>query len=118
MSKIIGIDLGTTYSAVGFVRDGVPAILPNGAERIIPSMVGLTPNNALVVGTPARNQYVLYPENTVKSIKRSMGEAHGACSRCTNSTQGKSSRWPFSQAVRKRAGMTSGFLVLLQLACR
>lgn len=73
MSKIIGIDLGTTYSAAGFVRDGVPAILPNGAERIIPSMVGLTPNKALVVGTPARNQYVLYPENTVKSIKRSMG---------------------------------------------
>jgi molecular chaperone DnaK len=73
MSKIIGIDLGTTYSAVGLVRDGVPAILPNDAERIIPSMVGLTPNQALVVGTPARNQYVLYPENTVKSIKRSMG---------------------------------------------
>ncbi len=73
MSKIIGIDLGTTYSAVGFVREGLPAILPNGAERIIPSVVGLTPNAALVVGTPARNQYVLYPENTFKSIKRSMG---------------------------------------------
>ncbi len=75
MSKIIGIDLGTTYSAAGFVRDGLPAILTNGAEHIIPSMVGLTPNDALVVGTPARNQYVLYPENTIRSIKRSMGTA-------------------------------------------
>ena len=73
MSKIIGIDLGTTFSAVGTVRDGVPIVLPNGTERIIPSVVGLTPDNALIVGTPARNQYVLYPERTVKSIKRSMG---------------------------------------------
>ena len=73
MSKIIGIDLGTTFSAVGTVRDGVPIVLPNGAERIIPSVVGITPDSALIVGTPARNQYVLYPERTVKSIKRSMG---------------------------------------------
>ena len=73
MSKIIGIDLGTTFSAVGSVKDGVPIVLPNGAERIVPSVVGLTPDNALIVGTPARNQYVLYPERTVKSIKRSMG---------------------------------------------
>ena len=80
MSKIIGIDLGTTFSAVGFVRDGLPIILPNprgaagsGGERIVPSVVGLTPDNTLVVGTPARNQYVLYPERTVRSIKRSMG---------------------------------------------
>ena len=73
MSKIIGIDLGTTFSAVGSVKDGVPIVLANGAERIVPSVVGLTPDNALIVGTPARNQYVLYPERTVKSIKRSMG---------------------------------------------
>ncbi len=73
MNRIIGIDLGTTFSAVGSVKDGVPLVLPNGAERIVPSVVGLTPDNALIVGTPARNQYVLYPERTVKSIKRSMG---------------------------------------------
>jgi molecular chaperone DnaK len=73
MSKIIGIDLGTTFSAVGFVQNGLPTILPNGSERIVPSIVGLTPAKALVVGTPARNQYVLYPENTVRSIKRMMG---------------------------------------------
>ena len=73
MNPIIGIDLGTTFSAVGYVRGGAPAILPNGAERIVPSVVGFTPTGALIVGTPARNQYVLYPENTVRSIKRKMG---------------------------------------------
>ena len=73
MNSIIGIDLGTTFSAVGYVRKGAPVILPNGAERIVPSVVGLTPAGALVVGSPARNQYVLYPENTVRSIKRKMG---------------------------------------------
>ena len=72
MSRIIGIDLGTTFSAVGYVREGKPVILPNGAERIVPSVVGFTPAGTLVVGTPARNQYVVYPENTVRSIKRKM----------------------------------------------
>ena len=73
MSPIIGIDLGTTFSAVGYVRRGQPGILPNVAERIVPSVVGFTPAGQLVVGSPARNQYVLYPELTVRSIKRKMG---------------------------------------------
>jgi molecular chaperone DnaK len=73
MNKIIGIDLGTTFSAVGFVRKGKPTILPNVHERIVPSVVGFSPDGNLLVGTPARNQYVLYPENTIKSIKRKMG---------------------------------------------
>ncbi|MBI4787025.1 MAG: Hsp70 family protein [Chloroflexi bacterium] len=71
--QIIGIDLGTTFSAVGFVSEGKPRILPSGAERIVPSVVGFSPQGALLVGTPARNQYVLYPEQTVRSIKRKMG---------------------------------------------
>jgi molecular chaperone DnaK len=70
---IVGIDLGTTYSAVALVQGGVPRILPQGDERIMPSMVGLTPQGGLLVGTPARNQYTLYPERTVRSIKRKMG---------------------------------------------
>ena len=74
MSVIVGIDLGTTFSATALVRDGVPEILPHGDERIMPSVVGLTPDGALLVGTPARNQYVVYPEQTVRSIKRSMGQ--------------------------------------------
>ncbi len=73
MSKIIGIDLGTTNSAVAFTRDGVPQILPHGDERIIPSVVGYGSNGRWLIGTPARNQYVLAPENTVRSIKRQMG---------------------------------------------
>ncbi|NTW97351.1 MAG: Hsp70 family protein [Oscillochloris sp.] len=73
MSLIIGIDLGTTFSAVALVHDGVPAIVPSGDERIIPSVVGLAPDGGLLVGTPARNQYVLYPERTIRSIKRQMG---------------------------------------------
>ncbi len=71
--KIIGIDLGTTYSAVGYVSTGKPRILPNGGERIVPSVVGFSPQGTLLVGTPARNQYILYPERTVRSIKRKMG---------------------------------------------
>jgi molecular chaperone DnaK len=74
MSLIIGIDLGTTYSATALVREGVPQIVPHGDERIVPSMVGFTPEGTLLVGTPAYNQYIPYPELTVRSIKRQMGQ--------------------------------------------
>jgi molecular chaperone DnaK len=74
MSLIIGIDLGTTYSAAALVRDGIPQIIPHGDERIMPSVVGVNPQGALLIGTPARNQYILYPERTVRSIKRKMGQ--------------------------------------------
>jgi molecular chaperone DnaK len=70
---VIGIDLGTTFSAVSTVYDSVPVILPTESERIIPSVVGLSPDGEWLVGTPALNQYVLYPERTVRSVKRLMG---------------------------------------------
>ena len=70
---IIGIDLGTTFSGVSVVQDGRPAILPNKQERIMPSVVGLSPKGEWLVGTPALNQWVLVPEATVRSIKRDMG---------------------------------------------
>jgi molecular chaperone DnaK len=73
MPTIIGIDLGTTYSAVAAVRNGIPQILALGDERIMPSIVGLSPDGVLLVGTPARNQYAAHPERTIRSIKRSMG---------------------------------------------
>ena len=74
MSKIVGIDLGTTNSGVSIVLNGAPVMLPNGSERIIPSVVGYsTINKSWLVGTPARNQFVLDPDNTVRSIKRKMG---------------------------------------------
>jgi len=70
---VIGIDLGTTFSAVSTVYDKTPVILPNGPEHIIPSVVGLSPEGEWLVGTPALNQYVLYPEYTARSVKRLMG---------------------------------------------
>lgn len=74
MGAIVGIDLGTTFSAVAYIRDGVPQILTYGDERIMPSVIGLSPDGTLLVGTPARNQYILYPERTIRSIKRKMGQ--------------------------------------------
>ena len=74
MTQSVGIDLGTTYSAVAQVQGGTPRILAQGDERIMPSVVGVTPQGGILVGTPARNQYVLYPERTARSIKRRMGQ--------------------------------------------
>ena len=74
MSKIVGIDLGTTNSGVSIVQNGAPVMLANGSERIIPSVVGYSEaSKGWLVGTPARNQYVLDPDNTARSIKRKMG---------------------------------------------
>ena len=73
MNTIIGIDLGTTNSGAAIVRNGAPQMLPKGKERIIPSVVGYSPTGQWLVGTPARNQYIVSPENTVRSIKREMG---------------------------------------------
>ena len=73
MSRIVGIDLGTTFSAVSLVQEGHPGLLTKGTERIIPSIVGCTPEGELLVGTPARNQALLHPEATIRSIKRRMG---------------------------------------------
>lgn len=70
---IIGIDLGTTFSAVSAVIDGIPVILPNEYERIIPSVVGVSPDDNWLIGTPALNQYTLYPNRTIRSVKRLMG---------------------------------------------
>jgi molecular chaperone DnaK len=74
MSIILGIDLGTTFSASALVQEGAPQIVPHGDERIMPSVVGLSPQGGMLVGTPAHNQYLLYPEQTIRSIKRKMGQ--------------------------------------------
>jgi molecular chaperone DnaK len=71
--NIIGIDLGTTNSEVAALVHGQVQVLASDGEQIMPSVVGLSPDGRLLVGTPARNQYVLYPERTVRSIKRLMG---------------------------------------------
>jgi molecular chaperone DnaK len=71
---IVGIDLGTTNSEVAYVRDGQPHVLAEDGDPILPSFVGLSDDGRLLVGKAARNQWVLAPERTVKSIKRKMGQ--------------------------------------------
>ncbi|MDH3349355.1 MAG: Hsp70 family protein [Desulfobulbaceae bacterium] len=71
---IVGIDLGTTNSEVAVWQNGKLTIISENDSKLIPSFVGLDNNNALLVGEPAKNQYMVYPERTIKSVKRKMGE--------------------------------------------
>ena len=71
---ILGIDLGTTNSVVAVVRNGEVEVIEHDGHAILPSVVGLDDRGELLVGHPARNQYILFPERTIKSIKRKMGE--------------------------------------------
>jgi molecular chaperone DnaK len=74
MSKIIGIDLGTTNSVVAVVQGGESVVIPNQeGERTTPSVVGITKSGERLVGQAAKRQAVANPENTVYSIKRFMG---------------------------------------------
>ena len=70
---IIGIDLGTTNSALSVIREGTARLLPIGDTLLLPSVVGLSPAGEVLVGTVARNQWVVAPERTQRSIKRKMG---------------------------------------------
>jgi len=74
METIVGIDLGTTNSEVAVIRDNQPHVFEEGGDPILPSFVGLSEDGKLLVGTAARNQWVLAPERTIKSIKRKMGQ--------------------------------------------
>jgi molecular chaperone DnaK (HSP70) len=71
---IIGIDLGTTNSEVSIVENGKVTVISDQGKKMLPSFVGLDDNDQLIVGETARNQYLVYPEKTVKSIKRLMGQ--------------------------------------------
>jgi molecular chaperone DnaK len=74
MSKIIGIDLGTTNSCVAVMEGGQPKVLINSSgNRITPSVVAFTDKGERLVGQPAKHQQVTNPKNTVFSIKRFMG---------------------------------------------
>ncbi|MCL4831257.1 MAG: Hsp70 family protein [Caldilineaceae bacterium] len=72
-NKVLGIDLGTTNSAVAIIEDGQPHIIPVGGERLLPSVVGLDPEGGLLVGRHAYNQWGVSAERTVRSVKRLMG---------------------------------------------
>jgi molecular chaperone DnaK len=71
---IVGIDLGTTNSEVAVVEGGRPRVIPVDGDPILPSVVGLADDGRLLVGKPARNQWVMAPDRTAKSIKRKMGQ--------------------------------------------
>ncbi|MFH1771177.1 MAG: molecular chaperone DnaK [archaeon] len=74
MAKIIGIDLGTTFSAVSVLEGGKPVIIPNAeGQRTTPSVVSITEDGERLVGQVAKNQAISNPEHTVASIKRKMG---------------------------------------------
>jgi len=74
MSKIIGIDLGTTNSVVAVMQGGEPAVIPNQeGGRTTPSVVAITKSGERLVGQVAKRQAITNPENTVYSIKRFMG---------------------------------------------
>ena len=75
--KVIGIDLGTSFSAVSVMEGGKPVIIPNAeGQRTTPSVVAVTKDGERLVGQVARNQAITNPEHTVRSIKRHMGEHH------------------------------------------
>ena len=74
MSKIIGIDLGTTNSCVAVMEGGEPVVIPNPeGNRTTPSVVAFSQNGERLVGQIAKRQSVTNPEHTVISIKRDMG---------------------------------------------
>jgi molecular chaperone DnaK len=74
MEDVVGIDLGTTNSEIAVYRNGRPEVLADERGRkIMPSVVGVSETGELRIGEDARNQFVLYPERTVRSIKRRMG---------------------------------------------
>ena len=77
MSKIIGIDLGTTNSVVAVMQGGEPVVIPNQeGARTTPSVVGITKSGERLVGQVAKRQAITNPENTVYSIKRFMGRRY------------------------------------------
>ena len=80
MSKILGIDLGTTNSAMAVLEGGSPTIIVNAeGDRTTPSVVGFRADGDRVVGKAAKNQAITNPKNTVFSIKRFMGRKYSEC---------------------------------------
>ena len=76
MSKIIGIDLGTTNSCVSVMEGNEPVVIPNSeGKRTTPSIVAFVEGGERKVGDPAKRQAITNPEKTIASIKRFMGES-------------------------------------------
>ncbi len=77
VGPIIGIDLGTTYSCVAYVRDGKPQVLPSReGHRTLPSIIALNARGKLLIGHPAKGQLITNPKQTVYGAKRLVGRAY------------------------------------------
>src|SRR6202521_2302929 len=99
MSKIIGIDLGTTNSVVAVMQGGEPVVIPNQeGGRTTPSVVAITKTNERLVGQVAKRQAVTNPENTVYSIKRFMGHRYDEMTDETKRVPYKVTRGPHDDA--------------------
>ena len=82
MSKIIGIDLGTTNSCVSVMEGNEPVVIPNSeGKRTTPSIVAFVENGERKVGDPAKRQAITNPQKTIFSIKRFMGETYDKVSK-------------------------------------
>ena len=91
MSKIIGIDLGTTNSCVAIMEGSQPKVLINSSgNRITPSVVGFTDKGERLIGQPAKHQQVTNPKNTIFSIKRFMGRRRAEVGSGADTAYGKS----------------------------
>src|SRR4030042_386796 len=74
MPRVIGIDLGTTFSCMAVMEGGEPVVIPNAeGGRITPSVVAISKNGERLVGQVAKRQAISNPQNTIFSIKRLMG---------------------------------------------
>jgi len=107
MSKIIGIDLGTTNSVVAVMQGGEPVVIPNQeGGRTTPSVVGITKTGERLVGQVAKRQAITNPENTVYSIKRFMGRRYEEVVDETKRVPYQVTRGPHDDARVEIAGKT------------
>ncbi len=108
MSKIIGIDLGTTNSVVAVMEGNEPSVITNPeGSRITPSVVAVTKSGERLVGQVAKRQAVTNPDNTVYSIKRFMGRKHAEVSEEIGMVPYKVSRASNGDAVVDLGGKTT-----------
>src|ERR1700723_3881410 len=99
MSKIIGIDLGTTNSVVAVMQGGEPTVIPNQeGARTTPSVVAITKSGERLVGQVAKRQSITNPENTVYSIKRFMGRRYDEVQEETKRVPYKVTKGPHDDA--------------------
>src|SRR6478609_3882734 len=89
MSKVVGIDLGTTNSLVAYVKDGVPIVIrDNSGDALVPSVVSVAQDGTVFVGREAQRRLLVEAGRTAYSIKRFMGKS-------LDDVKGEASHFPF-----------------------